>query len=285
MRVKLDHENSNMYRCCFCCHVRTGTVILGLWRLLTQLLVLTILTVAMIHPEVLKDNMPGSDTSVTAEGDNLSCRFQYHSWFEQRSFTKGKSLVYGQTTAYDFLNMHGKWEIQEKVTLKGSDSSRTDLCVAQLLTFCMFIITLLLVYGAARGRPGYLMPFFCIQVFDFCLACLAAVGYFSYMPNVKEWMTCQLPKEFPLRENLLSMDGEWLMLLVVISFVLVLSLKAYLVGVVWSCYRYLQLTQASCSNVREFTVDPDTEMLLPPKYEDVIKMTNEQAPPPPYAPN
>lgn len=62
---------------------------------LTQLLVLTILTVAMIHPEVLQNNMPGygagSGSGVTAEGDNLSCRFHYHSWFEQRSFTKGKS--------------------------------------------------------------------------------------------------------------------------------------------------------------------------------------------------
>ena len=42
-----------------------------------------------------------------------------------------------------------------------------------------------------QNRPGYLLPFFCIQVFDFCLSCLTVVGYFSYAPNIKTWIKDQ----------------------------------------------------------------------------------------------
>ena len=43
-----------------------------------------------------------------------------------------------------------------------------------------------------QGQPGYLMPFFCLQVFDFCLTCLTIVGYFSYVPNIKRWIEVQV---------------------------------------------------------------------------------------------
>jgi len=36
------------------------------------------------------------------------------------------------------------------------------------------------------------MPFFCVQVFDFCMSCLTAVGYFSYLPNIKKWISAQV---------------------------------------------------------------------------------------------
>jgi len=34
------------------------------------------------------------------------------------------------------------------------------------------------------------MPFFCVQMFDFCVSCLTVVGYFSYAPDMKLWL-CQ----------------------------------------------------------------------------------------------
>jgi len=45
-----------------------------------------------------------------------------------------------------------------------------DMNVGVVVTFCTFAITLLMVFGAVKGKPSYLMPFFCLQVFDFCIA-------------------------------------------------------------------------------------------------------------------
>ena len=42
--------------------------------------------------------------------------------------------------------------------------------IGVVVTFCTFAMTLLLLYGAVKGKPSYLMPFFCLQVFDFCVA-------------------------------------------------------------------------------------------------------------------
>ncbi|KAJ8305268.1 hypothetical protein KUTeg_015813 [Tegillarca granosa] len=222
MKLKFDSGDQNSFRCCFCCHVRTGTILLGLWHLLAHLFVIGALIFATFHPEVLKERV--------------------------------------------------------KCPSSGNDD---DLCVAFVITMCTLTITLFLLYGAIKSRPGYLMPFFCLQVFDFCLSCLTVVGYFSYAPNIKDWFRQQGLGCYPGMDSILRMDGEWLMLLCLLVLVLFLSLKAYLIGVVWACYKYLQLRNLNRSVVREYTVDPDTEMLLPPKYEDAIKAPVDSSPPPP----
>jgi lysosomal-associated transmembrane protein len=154
----------------------------------------------------------------------------------------------------------------------------------------------MLVYGAIKCRPGYLMPFFCLQVFDFCVSCLTVVGYFSYIPDIKRWIAAQ--EYLPWKEALLAVDNDWLMLMAVMFFVLVLTLKAYFIGIVWSCYKYLSTYERTITRgvLRTYSGEQtgeDTEMLLPPKYEDVIAMpleeepepVQEQPPPPPYSAN
>ena len=37
-------------------------------------------------------------------------------------------------------------------------------------------------------------------------------------------------------------------------------LKAYLFGVIWACYKFLQLKRMNRDGVREYTVDPDSEV-------------------------
>ena len=41
-----------------------------------------------------------------------------------------------------------------------------------------------------------------------------------------------------------------------------LSLQAYLINMVWMCYKYLQLRNLSRSVVRQYTYDPDTEVCM-----------------------
>lgn len=38
-----------------------------------------------------------------------------------------------------------------------------------LMTVCTLAITLLLVYGAIKGKATHLLPFFCLQLFDFAI--------------------------------------------------------------------------------------------------------------------
>lgn len=83
------------------------------------------------------------------------------------------------------------------------------------------------------------------------------------------------------------------MLMAVVFFALVLIMKAYLIGMVWSCYKYLLQYERNTNSGLIRTYQPtdsteDTEMLLPPKYEDVIQMPAASAnepPPPPYSGN
>lgn len=254
MRLKFDSGDQSSFRCCFCCHVRTGTLFLGLFHLVVHLFVIAALVFASIHPEVLQQQAPkcpGDNDGIIVEFDNGSgYRFETESTAFQRKMTRG------------------------------------DLEAPIVICLCLISVTLFLLYGLIKNRPGYLLPFFCIQVFDFCLSCLTVVGYFSYAPNIKTWIKDQGLNCFPGMEHIMKVDGQWLMLFGLLVMVLFLSLKAYLIGMVWACYRYLQMKVQNNAEIREYHVDPDTEMLLPPKYEDAIKQsaaTQSANPPPAYS--
>ena len=61
----------------------------------------------------------------------------------------------------------------------------------------------------------------------------------------------------------MTMDGDWLMLVAILFFVLILSLKAYFLGVVWACYKYLSVGGArgmGRGNARQFSTGVDAEV-------------------------
>lgn len=213
------------------------------------------LAVLVLHPDVVSNQNQVSDNNihVAAFDNNLSVKDTY---------------------CYQFVRER-KW-------------TNEDRFVGLLLTMGSFFVSVLLVYGAVKGHAWYLMPFFCLQVFDFSVSCLTVVGYFSYLPDLKHCLAIQ--SWIPYKDRLMSMDGDWLMMLAILIFVLILSLKAYFLGVVWACYKYLCMNSVrglSRSNGRQYETSggEDAEMLLPPKYEDAVRMTQEQPPPPPYFPN
>ncbi|XP_069126010.1 lysosomal-associated transmembrane protein 4A-like isoform X2 [Argopecten irradians] len=257
MRLTFDNRDSSAFRCCLCCHVRTGTVLLGVWHLLANLMVVTFLVYSSVNPDVLRPTLQKCDTG--------------NQGFELVAFDNGSGFKVAEAQPYTYQDPYI------------NRMTREDLCVGFAITLCTLTVTLFLLYGTIRNRPGYLLPFFCLQVFDFCLSCLTVVGYFSYAPNFKVWLKEQGLSCMPGLDSVANIQGDWLMLLCLLFLVLFLSLKAYLISMVWACYKYLQLRLVHRSSVREYTIDPDTEMLLPPKYEEAIKMPVDQTPPPPYS--
>lgn len=255
MRFKYDSEHSNAFKCCFCCHVRVGTILLGLWHLAVHLLVLGCLITTSIHPELLQDSTESAGTADVVFGDDNK---------------DGKEVIIHYDTTSDNVS----------TTLK---MRKENICLFFALVLCTFLVSVMLVYGAVRSRPSCLMPFFCLQVFDFCVTCLWIVGYMTYAPDIKLWILQQGFADYPGVDRLLKMDEQWLMIWLLIVFVLILTIKAYLLNMVWSCYKYLQLRNSNRNVVREYNVDPDSEMLLPPKYEEAMKTPAADTMPPPYA--
>lgn len=238
------------FRCCFCCHVKTGTIIFGIVVAIVQLLLLGLLILSQIRPDVLKpeENRQPFDGIVVVQTDNGDI-------FE------------------DFATESAK---QEQVT-------KDNLSLIFGVTLICLIASISLVYGAARNRALYLLPFFGIQVFDFCLTCLSVVEVIAYATNIKQWIHEQKLDDFPGMNHLMCLDQDYLTLLFILGIIMVISVQSYLISMVWACYKYIQMHVASRSVVREYSVDPDIEqMLLPPRYEDAIKVSPNGPAPPAY---
>lgn len=81
-----------------------------------------------------------------------------------------------------------------------------------LCVLCMALFfSLLLVIGATKRRPAYLIPFFCLQVFDFCTTCISFMGFFTYLnsPSVaaKQWLQSD-EVHLPYKRHLLDMSDS-----------------------------------------------------------------------------
>jgi len=170
-----------------------------------------------------------------------------------------------------------------------------DKFLGLLLTIGSSLLTISLLYGTITGRPRYILPFFWLQMFDFCVTSLTVIGYFSYGPDIKRWLAVQT--SFPFRDELLTVGREWLLVIAAFLAMILLWTKAYCIRVVWSCYKFLiyRLT----SPLSELNVETpvilhqedggtglgcETQMILPPKYEDlspIMTSTDSSTIPPP----
>lgn len=262
MRWKYESQNLPAYRCCFCCHVRTGTLILGLVLLLIQVLLISLVGMFIMRPELLTTFM------CTDEPTTLP----------------SASTTIPNTTNFVPLKPN-------PLLFSLKDIDHDDLVVTVLFLIGMVSVTLCLIYGTVLGHPKYITPFFCVQVFDMCITGMAMLSYFSSVQELKRFISMQ--PCCPLKQFLLDLEDNNLMALTLIVFIAILFFKMYFIGVVWTCYKYLQQYASRMhgsidGNVRRYNTDimncgDDTEMLLPPKYEDVIAMppVTDQSPPPP----
>lgn len=96
----------------------------------------------------------------------------------------------------------------------------------------------------------------------------------------------------PWREKLLELSPEELVLVVLIVFVCIVFLKAYAIGIVWRCYKYLSLRQQSMRTLLPLGIPDLTSnnlgaeeraySTLLPNYDEAVAQYMKQAPPPSY---
>jgi len=48
-------------------------------------------------------------------------------------------------------------------------SAAENFDMGGLVCTCMIAITLMMIYGTIKGKPSHLLPFFCLQLFDFAI--------------------------------------------------------------------------------------------------------------------
>lgn len=244
------------WRCCLCCHVRTGTIFLGVWHLALHMLSLAAIAVLVLHPQTINQKSgPRNGNGISfAENDidqdllailptPLSAEIHEEPQALPLSETitgsvqnakpntdSSSKLLYGSFVYKDWFGEHPPPD--RHVTYQ-------DLNISIGVNFCTLGITLLMIYGAVRGKSIYIMPFFCLQAFEFFVTSLSVIGYLSYVPDIRQ-VLIKSPN-IPLRNELLAMDPQCLSLLILAGILLMLMAKAYFISIVWSCYKFLTM--------------------------------------------
>lgn len=258
MRPRLAY-NAN-YRCCFCFHVRTGATIIGIWHLVLNVMAFVLLYSVFLYPEVKEKLSNWTGIAPRSVSPSLAPDVER----DTSNLPQLPDLNVGPASSTTFVK----------------EACIQDIPVALVITLCTFGITVVYLYGTLKGSPNCLMPFFCLQIFDFVVSTLTVVAYFTFLPNVRGWI--EQYKDFPLQKQLLSLDAQWLCAIVMVTIITTMLIKAYLMGIVWSCYKYLKMEQMAHLVESYAEVDGEVPALLAPDYDMIAKMP---PPPPPYYPS
>jgi len=162
-----------------------------------------------------------------------------------------------------------------------------DHMVGVMIACLSFLITVMLVYGAALRRPSYILPFFCMQVFDLALYVLASAASVSYAPQIKR--SLEMNPHF--QEQFGTMNYHQFLFCLIAFCLMVLFIKSYMMSVVWMCFKYCktsleqrELVQPSMDNQQGAIIilpgGPQGMMAVLPSYEDTVKANS--TPPPAY---
>lgn len=156
-----------------------------------------------------------------------------------------------------------------------------DMDMGGLVCLCMIAITLMLIYGTVKGRPSHLLPFFFLQLCDFAITTLTAAGYLCYLRTIHHLI--EQSNRLPWKEDLIRMDPRTLGVVVLFAFIFMVMLKAYCIGIVWRCYKYLTIRQNASLLTYIIPEGGNTERSfnsLLPDYEEALSM--KVTPPPSY---
>lgn len=74
-------------------------------------------------------------------------------------------------------------------------------------SLCLALISLafgyLLVHGVISRQPAHLLPFFCLQVFDFVVALICMLGYMSSASDISHWLRFKIASQVGLLTSIL----------------------------------------------------------------------------------
>lgn len=139
----------------------------------------------------------------------------------------------------------------------------------------------MLIYGTVKGRPSHLLPFFFLQLCDFAITTLTAAGYLCYLRTIHHLI--EQSNRLPWKEDLIRMDPRTLGVVVLFAFIFMVMLKAYCIGIVWRCYKYLTIRQNASLLTYIIPEGGNQERSfnsLLPDYEEALSM--KVTPPPSY---
>lgn len=248
----LYERDGKRWRCCLCCHVRTGTILLGVWHLALHMLSLAAIAVLVLHPQVTnqRPDIRNGGSYVNSDQDLLSIlptplsaeNHEEPQALPVSELTSGSERMNKQNGDNSAKLLYGSFVYKDWFGERPPPDQRVtyqDLNISIGVNFCTLGITLLMIYGAVRGKSLYLMPFFCLQAFDFFVTSLSVIGYLSYIPDIRQ-VLIKVPN-IPLRDELLAMDQQCLSLLILAAILLTLVGKMYFISIVWSCYKFLTI--------------------------------------------
>nr|CAH7720416.1 unnamed protein product [Callosobruchus chinensis] len=186
MRLKLASDRNKEWRCCGCLHVRTATIMFGIWHLVLHILALTVLVLVMRN---------------------------HHINIKRQEFQQNDFLPTPLSKVKDDDNPY-----YLPTTQDGRPIYSSDIDMGALMTGFTLSITLVMVYGTIKGKATHLLPFFCLQLFDFAITTLTATGYFCYLRSAHRLIAEHW--NLPLRHELLQLSPHVLTFLVLLSFLM-----------------------------------------------------------------
>lgn len=106
------------------------------------------------------------------------------------------------------------------------------------------------------------------------LQSLTAAGYVCYLSSVHR-IVSDSPR-LPFREQLLTLSPNMLTCVLMVAFTLTVILKAYVISIVWLCYKYLVMRQHTMHSMLPYIIpDVSPRQVGYAKYNAVVLYTKK----------
>ncbi|XP_075070454.1 lysosomal-associated transmembrane protein 4A-like [Mixophyes fleayi] len=201
-----------------------------------------------------------------------------------------RSVVLGVAVYYVFVSLQSLvWQTVAVIkcggVCTGPLSSAWPVAVMYSLAFILLLLSLCLLFGVLRRRPGLLLPFLAFQIIDLLGSVLLFCGLFVRFPSELRMISTRPYLPGVDEQDKAAVAGDSVLFIALI--LLLLLLKIYLIRCVLTYYRYLltRVTPPPCeADSLAFVIVPGSEKnpLFLPSYEEALKMPAKDSPPPPY---